>query len=226
MMGYLVRRCILQFGRMLRPPRGGGPSRRSETLLGYPDLLPCSAWVQVPVAAVGEDDVAAWPFTVSPLASWSIFLISWEACIGHVRLVILGWVVFPTGSFLSCVRCGLVKMLCHLGGGRGVQFQCWLFRLVQALIFGVPVAFWRAFSDVWLVALWIGSVLALQYRCSSLPAAACSVGEVWAWSCFSCKRDVRSCLLRLSFGFFWFRLLPAGDLPFEVFHGENCPRLA
>ena len=24
--------------------------------------------------------------------------------------------------------------------GQGAQFQCWLFRLVQALIFGVPVA--------------------------------------------------------------------------------------
>ena len=51
---------------------------------------PASLWT----SALGSgDDVAAWPFTVSLLLN---FVNSWVACIGRVRLVILGSRVFPT----------------------------------------------------------------------------------------------------------------------------------
>ena len=61
------------------------------------------------------------------------------------------------------VRDWCLRVLCPLGGGKDVQFQCRLFRLVQALILGAPVASLAASSGFLLICLadWLAFCLAV-----------------------------------------------------------------
>ena len=100
-------------------------------------------WVSFCVSVVTAEDVRVWPYSVSLLVKVLAFLgtLHWPA----------GAVEFGVGgvSLLSCSFCmssGLVNdfvlKVLFLGiGGLDVQFQCRLFLLVKALIFGVPVGF-------------------------------------------------------------------------------------
>ena len=73
----------------------------------------------------------------------------WALCIGRLVLLSLVLGVFHLLKCSFCMSCGLVKdfvlRVLFLGiGGLDVQFQCRLFLLVQALIFGAPVGFLEA----------------------------------------------------------------------------------
>ena len=79
------------------------------------------------------------------LVCWSNGLLFLVLCIGPLGVWTLVSVVFPMLSSsnkkkaFGLVRGCLWRRLILVILGRGVQFQCRLFRLVQALIFGVPV---------------------------------------------------------------------------------------
>ena len=78
------------------------------------------------------------------LAFWLSGFLFLDLCIGLPMVEILGLVVFLMLSFLSYMSCGLVRgwflrRLILVIFGLGVQFQCRLFPLVQALIFGARV---------------------------------------------------------------------------------------
>ena len=80
---------------------------------------------------------------------WLRFLPFWAPCIGRLPLMILVLGVSHSLSYLFCMSFGLVngfllRKLFLSVGGSGVQFQCRLFLLVQALIFGVLVGFFGA----------------------------------------------------------------------------------
>ena len=109
-------------------------------------------WITLVAAPVTAADVGAWPYFVGIVAEWVPL---WGGC---TRL----WLVLTWGSwaylllkFSFCMSFGLVRgwSLRRLSSGIGgldAQFQCRLFRLVQALIFGVRVgscgALFRALS--------------------------------------------------------------------------------
>ena len=81
---------------------------------------------------------------------WLRFLPFWAPCTGRLLLVILVLGVSHSLNYLFCMSFGLVSgfLLRKLFLGFGeldVQFQCRLFRLVQALIFGVLVGFLEPF---------------------------------------------------------------------------------
>ena len=81
---------------------------------------------------------------------WLRFLPFWAPCIGWLLLVILALGVSHLLNYLFCMSFGLVSgfLLRKLFLGIGeldVQFQCRLFRLFQALIFGVLVGFLELF---------------------------------------------------------------------------------
>ena len=85
-----------------------------------------SEWFQVPAAAVCAEDIALWPYTPSLLVKWFSFLNS------------LHW---PCTFYMSfgLVRGSSWRRLTLVVFVQGAQFQCRLFLLVQALIFGAPV---------------------------------------------------------------------------------------
>ena len=90
-------------------------------------------WVSFGVSGVTAEDVRVWPYSVSLLVKVSAFLgtLHWPA----------GAVEFGVGG-VSFVEMLIVLRVLFLGiGGLDVQFQCRLFLLVQALIFGAPVGF-------------------------------------------------------------------------------------
>ena len=68
---------ILLSGRLLLLTLGGGGlSKRFAILPGYQALrsLWVSVWYQMPVACIGEADVAVWPFSVDVLVKFVHFL--------------------------------------------------------------------------------------------------------------------------------------------------------
>ena len=83
-------------------------------------------WTALAAAPVTADDVGTWPYSVGILVKCFAFLSSlhWPAASADLGGL---WV----GERLSLKRpfFGI--------GGLGAQFQCRLFRVVQALIFGV-----------------------------------------------------------------------------------------
>ena len=102
-------------------------------------------WVSFGINGITADDVRVWPYSVSLLVKISAFLgtLHWPA--GAVEF---GVEVSLLLRCLFCMNCGLVRdfvlRVLFLGiGGLDVQFQCRLFLLVQALIFGAPVGFWE-----------------------------------------------------------------------------------
>ena len=114
---------------------------RDRAFLPGPPGIWRSEWFQVPAAVICAEDVAFWPYTPSLLVKWVSFLnslhwpvVAWILGVGgvsYVELLILYelW----AGERLFLRRLILVIFV------QGVQFQCRLFLLVQALIFGAPV---------------------------------------------------------------------------------------
>ena len=81
------------------------------------------------------------------LVFWLNGLPFWVLCIGLPVVLILGLVAFHMWSYSFFMSIGLVrgclwKRLILDICGQDAQFQCRLFRLVQALIFGAPVVSW------------------------------------------------------------------------------------
>ena len=99
-----------------------------------------SEWFQVPAAVVCADDIALWPYTTGLLVKWVSFLGSLHWPAGGLDLGVCG-VMLNCFFFMNfgLVRGSLWRRLIHSIFDQGVQFQCLLFRLVQALIFGVHV---------------------------------------------------------------------------------------
>ena len=104
-----------------------------------------SAWDRMPVAGNTAADVEAWPFSVGRLVKIAHFLgsLHWPRGAGDLR----GRWGFHSLSFSFCMSNGLVRgwcwrKRCRWVGVRGAQFQCRLFRWVQALKFGAPVGSW------------------------------------------------------------------------------------
>ena len=96
---------------------------RNLAMLPGPPAIWLGEWVAGPAVTIGADDVAQWPYTpgllvvVFLMLSCSFFMNFGLERDWSLRRLILG--IF----------------------GLGVQFQCRLFLLVQALIFGAPVGF-------------------------------------------------------------------------------------
>ena len=127
-----------------RVERGVG----NVTRLPGPVHLWTSDWYQLPIACISEGDVAAWPFSVGLLLKICSFFSSLHWPRGAVDLGVGGisylelLILYEKWAGERLVIEGAVP----LRGVWGVQFQCRLFRLVQALILGALAAFWRVLS--------------------------------------------------------------------------------
>ena len=105
---------------------------RDRAFLPGPPGIWSSEWFQVPAAVVCAEDVALWPYTPGLLVKWVSFLSTLHWPVGDLDLGVGG---------ISYVE---LLILYELWAGemlfvQGAQFQCRLFLLVQALIFGAPV---------------------------------------------------------------------------------------
>ena len=114
---------------------------RDRAFLPGPPAIWESEWVSAPASAIGADDVAHWPYTTGLLVKWVAFLGSLHWPAGGFHLGVGGIYFVKLLIFMSfgVVRGCLWRRLFLVIFGRSVQFQCRLFRLVQALIFGAPV---------------------------------------------------------------------------------------
>ena len=106
---------------------------RDRAFLPGPLGLWDSDCVNIPASAICAADVALWPYTPGLLVKWVTFL------------EILELVASLMWNFLSSMSFGQErgshwKKLLLVTLGQGVQFQCRLFLLVQALIFGAHAA--------------------------------------------------------------------------------------
>ena len=128
---------------------------RNFAWLPGPVHLWASDWFRMLVACIGEGDVAAWPFSVGLLAKFAHFLgsLHWPCGAGDLGV---GGV-----SYLE-----LLILYERWAGERLVQFQCRLFRLVQALILSALVVLLAASSGFLLCYLvgWLGFCLVVLVR--------------------------------------------------------------
>ena len=107
---------------------------RDRAFLPRPPGIWDSDWVNIPASAISAADIALWPYTPGLLVKWVSFLGSL-----HWPVVwIWGLVSFLLWNSSFFMTFGLVRG-CLWRRGLGAQFQCRLFRLVQALIFGALV---------------------------------------------------------------------------------------
>ena len=97
---------------------------RDRAFLPGPPGLRDSDWVNIPASDISSADIALWPYTPGLLVKWVSFLATLHWPAGGPDLGVGGI------SYLELL------ILYELWAGEGVQFQCRLFRLVQALIFG------------------------------------------------------------------------------------------
>ena len=112
---------------------------RDRAFLPGPPGIWDSEWVAVPASAICADDIGPTllVFWLSGFPSWGLFT-------GLMVVWIWVLVAFPLLNCSFFMNFGLVRD-CLLRGrflgifGTGVQFQCRLFLLVQALIFGARV---------------------------------------------------------------------------------------
>ena len=110
---------------------------RDLAMLPGPPAIWLGEWVTGP-AAVGAEAFAQWPFTPGLLAKWFAFLGSLHWPAGGADLGV-GGVSYIELLILYELWAGERRRLILGIFGQGVQFQCRLFRLVQALFFGAPV---------------------------------------------------------------------------------------
>ena len=115
---------------------------RDRAFLPGPPGIWHSDWFQVPAAAICAEDVALWSYTPSLLVKWVSFLSSLHWPVGDLDLGV-GGVSYVELLILYELWAGerlfLEKALTLVIFVQGVQFQCRLFLLDQALIFGAPV---------------------------------------------------------------------------------------
>ena len=110
---------------------------RDRAFLPGPPGLWDSDWVNISASAISAADIALWPYTPGLLVKWVSFPASlhWPAGgsdlgvggISYLELLILY-------ELWAGERLSLEKAHSSLPQAQGVQFQCRLFRLVQALI--------------------------------------------------------------------------------------------
>ena len=104
-------------------------------------------WVSFGVSGVTAEDIQVWPNSVSLLVKMLAFLgtLHWPA--GSAEFGVGVFLLLSCSFFMSSgLVSGFALRLLFLNlVGLGVQFQCRLFLLVQALIFGVLVRFWVLF---------------------------------------------------------------------------------
>ena len=110
-------------------------------MLPGPPAIWVSGWISVPASAVSAEDIAHWPYTVGLLVKWVAFLGSLHWPAGGMDLGVGGFSIWNCSFSLNfeLVRGCLWRRLFLGIFGHGVQFQCRLLRLVQALIFGALV---------------------------------------------------------------------------------------
>ena len=100
-------------------------------------------WVSFAVSGITVDDVRVWPYSVSLFVKMSAFLgtLHWPAGAVDFGVGGVSFVEMLILYELWAVRDFVLRVLFLSIGGLDVQFQCRLFFLVQALIFGAPVGF-------------------------------------------------------------------------------------
>ena len=144
MMAVVLRRTLL-FGLLVLYPRGPGFFMLFVTLLFYLVLL---------VFGMGIGYLLVSVVSLLKMLGFGLILCLfllrcrpfWALCIGRLVMLSLVLGVFHLLKCSFCMSSGLVNdfvlKVLFLGiGGLDVQFQCRLFLLVQALIFGAPVGF-------------------------------------------------------------------------------------
>ena len=111
---------------------------RNHAMLPGPPVTWASDWVSLPPSVITAEDVGAWPYSVGVLVKWVTFLgtLHWPAAGAD-----MGLVEFPILRCFSCMSLGLARGLSWRKlflsiGDQVAQFQCRLFLLVQAFIFG------------------------------------------------------------------------------------------
>ena len=114
---------------------------RNLAMLPGPPALWLGEWVAGPIVAVCDDDIAQWPYSPSLLIKWVSFLGSLHWPVHGGDLGVGGVSCVELLIFMSCglVRGWFLKRLILVIFGLRAQFQCRLFPLVQALIFGALV---------------------------------------------------------------------------------------
>ena len=145
MMMAVVLRQTLLFGLLVLCLRGGGLLMLFVTLLYCLVLLIFGLGVGFLLVSV-VSLLMMFGFGLTLCLFLSRFRPFLALCIGLLVLVTLVLGVFHLLNCSFCMNCGLVRdfvlRMPFLGvGGLDVQFQCRLFLLVQALIFGAPVGF-------------------------------------------------------------------------------------
>ena len=129
---------------------------RDHAFLPRPADIWTSEWIALPAAPVTAEDVEAWPYSVGILVKWVAFLSSLHRPAAGADLGV-GGVSFVKMLILCELWAGERLVLEKAGprciGDQGVQFQCRLFLLVQALIFGAPAGTLEHFSGHFLLCL-------------------------------------------------------------------------
>ena len=115
---------------------------RGRAFLPRPPGIWLPEWFQIPAIAICAEDIAVWLYTPGLLVKWVSFFGRFHWPVGDLDLGV-GGVSFVALLILYELWAGerlpLGKRLTLGNFGLGVQFQCRLFRLDQAFIFGVPV---------------------------------------------------------------------------------------
>ena len=126
---------------------------RDLAWLPGPESLWTSVWRSSPRAEVTDDDIRAWPFSVGLLFKFSHFLASLRWPDGAHDLGV-GGVSYLEILILyerwAGARPVLEKAVPYGRRGQGGQFQCRLFLLVQALIYGALAGLLAVFSGFWI----------------------------------------------------------------------------
>ena len=167
----MVLHLILQYGLLMPSPRGVGWFTRFGTGHSCPCHLVSGARIGLMCLLLlfFAEDVAHWPYSTCLLVKWVTFsgTLHWPAGgfdlgvggISYVELLILygfcGWCQV-------CLRKRLILAIC----GQDAQFQCRLFLVVQALIFGAPCCLegWVDLCPALLVLTTVGFVILVGRR--------------------------------------------------------------
>ena len=176
----------------------------------------------MPVTSVCAADVAHWPYTPGLMVKWVAFLgtLHWPA--GVLTLVLVVSLMLSCSFFMSfgLVKGCLWRRLILVTSAQDVKFQCRLFHLVQALVFGVLVVLlvllcglfacclegWGGLSPAPLVLIIVGSVI-LGGRCVvmvlllGLVKVPLRLFKMSFWGCFVILLDLGVLCLLVLFPF-------------------------
>ena len=120
---------------------------RDRAFLPVPSGTREGEWILLGSAPVIADDVGAWPYSVEILVKWVTFLgtLHRPAVGADLGLVVSRLLKFSSYMSSGQVRGWSWTRMSAVIGGLDAQFQCRLFRFVQALIFGALVGSWERF---------------------------------------------------------------------------------